>query len=48
MNTILTTKRVISEYNQIKTDPKSNLLEETINNRLFVSLNRDETANDDP
>ena len=44
----MTTERVISHYNQIKTDHKSNILEETINNRLFVSLNGVGTANYDP
>lgn len=42
------TKRGISHYNQIKTDHKSNLLVETIENCLFVSLNGVGTTNFDP
>lgn len=44
----MTTERFISHYNQIKTDNKSNILEETINNRLYVSLNGVGTENYDP
>lgn len=33
------TERIVSHYYQIKTCRKTSLLEETINNRLFVSLN---------
>lgn len=35
----MTKKRVILHFNQIKTDHKSNILKEIINNRLFVPLN---------
>jgi len=42
------TGRVISHYNQIKTYHKISLLEETINYRLYVSLNGMRTAHYDP
>ncbi|KAL4084293.1 hypothetical protein QTP88_028118 [Uroleucon formosanum] len=44
----ITTERVISHYNQIKTIHKIILLEETINYRLYVSLNGVGTAFYDP
>ncbi|KAF0709273.1 Uncharacterized protein FWK35_00027104 [Aphis craccivora] len=44
----MTTERVISHYNQIETNHKISLLEETINYRLYVSLNGVGTAHYDP
>jgi len=44
----MTTERVISHYNQIETNHKISLLEETINYRLYVSLNEVGTAHYDP
>jgi len=43
----MTTERVISHYNQIKTNHKISLLEETINYRQYVSLNGVRTAHYD-